>query len=173
MLGYLSEIEAMCLGSALDLKSRQAIPELVKALGLGFSVVARQLAEFGQDAAPAVLGVVTSAASAPEAVASGLFTLRLMIEGAGARPLPAGTREDIARAAEQWLTARPQSILTLAAAIDLAAALGDPDLRRVLERLASDRDAVASLGIGAGSIDQIQRRASDGLAGAAAPSGGR
>jgi hypothetical protein len=147
--------------------------ELVKALGLGFSVVARQLAEFGQDAAPAVLAVVTSAESAPEAVASGLFTLRLMIEGAGARPLSAGTRENIAQAAEQWLASRQQSILTLGAAIDLAAALDDPDLRRVLERLASDPNAAASLGIGSASIDWIRKRASDGLAGVAPPAVGR
>jgi hypothetical protein len=165
LLRHLSEIEATCLGSALDLKSPRAIPELVKALGLGFSIVPRQLAEFGEDAAPAVLAAVTSAESDREVVYPGLMALRFMVEGAGSRPLPAETRGRITRAAEQWLAARQQSILTLGAAIDLAAALGDPDLRRILESLASDPNAVASRGIDAGSIAWIRKHAADRLAG--------
>ncbi len=164
LLRHISEIEATCLGSALDLKSPKAIPELVKTLGLGFSMVPRQLAEFGEAAAPAVLAVVTPAEADREVVASGLLALRFMVEGAGQRPLSAGTRERIKRAAEQWLAARQQSILTLGAAIDLAAALGDPDLRRILESLASDANAVASRGID-GSIERIRKRAADRLAG--------
>ena len=166
LLRHLSEIEATCLGSALDLKSPRAIPELVKTLGLGFSIVPRQLAEFGEDAAPAVLAVVTFADSDREVVGTGLMALRFMVEGAGPRPLSAATRERIKQAAEQWLAARQQSILTLGAAIDLAAVLSDPDLRRILELLASDPNAVASRGIGAGSIEWIRKRAADRLAGA-------
>ena len=166
LLDHLSEIEATCLGSTLDLKSPRAIPELVKTLGLGFSIVPRQLAEFGEDAAPAVLAVVASADSDREAVYTGLMALRFMVEGAGQRPLSAGTREKIKQAAEQRLAARQQSILTLGAAIDLASVLGDPDLRRILESLASDPNAVMSRGIGAGSIEWIRKRAADRLAGA-------
>ena len=166
LLGHLAEIEATCLGSALDLKSPRVIPELVKTLGLGFSIVPQQLAEFGEDAAPAVLAAVTSADSDREVVGTGLMALRFMVEGAGPRPLSAGARERITQAAEQWLAARQQSILTLGAAIDLAAVLGDPDLRRILESLASDPNAVASRGIDAGSIHWIQKRAADRLAGA-------
>ena len=91
LLGHLSEIEATCLGSALDLKSPQAIPQLVKTLGLGFSLVPRQLAAFGEDAAPAVLAAVTTPApSNREAAYEGLMALRFMVEGAGTRPLSAG-----------------------------------------------------------------------------------
>jgi hypothetical protein len=165
LLRHLSEIEATCLGSALDLKSPQAIPELVKTLGLGFTFVPHQLAEFGEDAEPAVLAVVTSSESDREAVYTGLMALRFMIEGAGPRPLSPGARERIRQAAEQWLAARRQSILTLGAAIDLAAALDDPDLRRILQSLASDPNAVASRGISAGSIEGIRKRAADRLAG--------
>jgi hypothetical protein len=165
LLGHVSEIEAACLGSALDLKSPRAIPELVKTLGLGFTFVPHQLAEFGEDAAPAVLAAVTSAESDRELVATGLMALRFMVEGAGSRPLSAGTRERIRQAAERWLDARQQSILTLGAAIDLAAALGDPGFRRILESLASDPNAVASRGIDAGSIEWIRKRATDRLAG--------
>jgi hypothetical protein len=166
LLGHLSEIEATCLGTALDLKSPRAIPELVKTLGLGFSIVPRQLAEFGEDAAPAVLAVVASAESNREVIHEGLMALRFMVEGAVRRPVSAATRERIKQAAEQWLAARQQSILTLGAAIDLAAVLGDPDLRRILESLASDPNAVASRGIGAGSIEWIRKHATDRLAGA-------
>jgi hypothetical protein len=165
LLRHLSEIEATCLGSVLDLKSPQAIPELVKTLGLGFTFVPRQLAEFGEDAAPAVLAVVTAAESDRVVVFTGLMALRFMIEGAAPRPLSAGTRERIRQAAEQWLAARQQSILTLGAAIDLAAVLGDPGLRRILESLASDPNAVASRGIDARSIESIRKRAADRLAG--------
>ncbi len=165
LLRHLTEIEATCLGSALDLKSPRAIPELVKTLGLGFIFVPRQLAAFGEDAAPAVLAVVTSAESDRDGVETGLMALRFMVEGATERPLSAGTRERIRLAAQQWLTARPQSILTLAAAIDLAAVLGDPDVRRILESLASDPDAVRSRGIDGRSIEWIQKRAADRVAG--------
>jgi hypothetical protein len=51
-------------------------------------------------------------------------------------------------------------------AIDLAAVLGDPDLRPILESLASDPNAVASRGIGAGSVEWIRKHAADRLAGA-------
>jgi hypothetical protein len=88
-----------------------------------------------------------------------------MVEGARLRPLSAGARERIAQAAKQWLVAGKQSIVTLGAAIDLAAVLGDPDLRRILESLASDPNAVASRGIVAGSIEWIRKRATDRLAG--------
>ena len=165
LLRHLSEIEATCLGSTLDLKEPRAIPELVKTLGLGFSIVPRQLAEFGEEAAPAVLAAVTSAESDREVVYTGLMALRFMVEGAGPRPLSAGTRERIIRAAEQWLAARQQSILTLGAAIDLAAVLADPNLRRILESLAADPNAVASRGIDARSIEWIRKRAADRLAG--------
>ena len=93
------------------------------------------------------------------------MALRFMVESAGTRPLSAGVREKIAQAAGQWLAARQQSILTLGAAIDLAAVLGDTDLRRILESLASDPNAVASRGIAAGSIEWIRKRAADRLAG--------
>jgi len=114
---------------------------------------------------PAVLAVVTSAESDREAVGTGLMALRFMVESAGARPLSAGARERIKQAAELWLAARQQSILTLGPAIDLAAVLGDPDLRRILESLASDPNAVASRGIHVGSIELIRKRAADRLAG--------
>ena len=112
-----------------------------------------------------MLAVVTSADSDREVVGAGLVALRFMVEGVQARPLSPGTRERITQAAKQWLVAGKQSILTLGAAIDLAAVLGDPDLRRILESLASDPNAVASRGIDAGSIERIRKRAADRLAG--------
>ena len=119
---YLSEIEATCTGNALDLKSRRAIPYLVKALGSGFTMVVQQLAAFGEEAAPAVLDVVMSPQAYPYAIADGLWALRLMVERAPRDGLSAATRGRMREAAEYWV-ARPDSVATRRAAADLAAAL--------------------------------------------------
>jgi hypothetical protein len=119
---YLSEIESICTGNALDLKNRSAIPYLVKALGSGFTMVPQQLAAFGEDAAPAVLDVVMSAQSYRYAIADGLWALRLMVERAAPDVLSAATRGRMREAAEYWV-ARPDSVAMRRAAADLAAAL--------------------------------------------------
>lgn len=165
LLSHLAEIEATCVGGEVDLRNPQAIPGLAKALGLGFSVVGRSLAALGEDGAAAVLAVVMRVEPDTYAVAEGLVALRFMVEETATRPLSAATIDRIQRAAEHWLSARGQSILTLGAAIDLAAVLDRPEMRRTLESLASDREAVAARGIGAESIEMIRRRAAEGLAG--------
>jgi hypothetical protein len=165
LLAHLAEIEGTCVGSKVDLRNPMAMPGLAKALGLGFSVVARSLAAFGEDAAAAVLAVVMRAEPDTDVVGEGLTALRFMVEGTASRPLSAGTVERVQRAAAHWLSARRQSILTLGAAIDLAAVLDHPEVQRTLESLASDREAVAARGIGAESIETIRRRAAQRLAG--------
>ena len=116
---YLSEIEDICTGDALDLKNPRAIPHLVKALGSGFMMVVQQLAAFGEEAAPAILDVVMSAQSYPYAISDGLWALQLMVEGASPDALSAETRGRMRKAAEYWV-ARPESVATRSKAAALA-----------------------------------------------------
>jgi hypothetical protein len=149
-----------------ELKDPQAIPVLSKAI-YGWLPVMRALADFGQQAAPAVLDVVTSSGADKDEVNHGLITLRFMVEGAKTRPLSAGTIEQIRRAAEQRLSGK-QYFTTLWYATDLAAVLNDPGLRRTVESLASDRKEVISRGVDDPQlIEETQRRATDGLRGVA------
>jgi hypothetical protein len=148
------------------LKDPRAIPALAGALGMWSPAVDDALADFGEQAAPVVLGVVTSSSSRPSAVNSGLVTLRFMVEAAGTRPLSAGTLGEIRRAAEQRLTGRQQSVTTLWEAIDLAVVLNDPGLRRTVEALASDPVEVIATGVtDLQLIEQTRKRAADRLAG--------
>jgi hypothetical protein len=122
------------------------------------------LADFGEPAAQPVLDVVTSTDDA-SVVMDALTSLRLMAEGVGARPLATKTLRDIRRVAEQRLTGK-QSVTTLWKAIDLAVVLKDPDLRRTVESLASDANAVVARGISDPElIRQTQMLAADRLAG--------
>jgi hypothetical protein len=136
----------------------------MRALGSGFTMVPRRLGAFGDAAAPAVLAALGRPGLDAGAVDDALDALRFMVEGANASPLSTGTVESVRGVAERWLMERPQSILTLAAAIDLAIALGDPALRRIVEFLASDPTEVVARGITAAtSIAIVQKRAADRL----------
>jgi hypothetical protein len=152
-----------------QLEDPQAIPALAGALGSGSTLVSDALADFGEQAAPAVLGVVTSPESPYSVVDQGLITLRFMVEGAGTHPLSAGTREEIRRVAEHYLTTpeRPPSVgVTLRWAIDLAVVLKDPGLRRIVEALASDPNEVIARGVTDPQlIATTQKLAADRLAG--------
>jgi hypothetical protein len=165
LLTLLAEIEQACVAGAVsDLDDPSAIPGLTRALGSGFTMVSRRLGAFGDAAAPAVLAALGRPGLDAGAVDDALDALRFMVEGANASPLSTGTVESVRGVAERWLMERPQSILTLAAAIDLAIALGDPALRRIVEFLASDPTEVVARGITAGaSIEIVQKRAVDRL----------
>jgi hypothetical protein len=151
-----------------ELRDPEAIPALTAALGSA-SVVPHALAGFGEQAAPLVLAVVLSADSWYEAVNEALIALRFMVEMSSIRPLSPGTLSEVRRAAELRLTRPgdpPGTGTTLRWAIDLAVALDDPVLRRIVEVLATDWNAVVARGIeDAGLVDQTQKRAIDRLAG--------
>jgi len=152
------------------LKDPQAIPALVDTFSIGSSsTVVDALADFGEEAAPALLAGVMSPQSHYNAVNDGLMTLRMMVEDAGTHPLSAGTLGEIRRVAEHFLTApeRPPSIgTTLWSAIDLAAVLKHPGLRQIVGALASDPKEVIARGVtDPGDIARTQKWAADRLAG--------
>jgi hypothetical protein len=147
------------------LEDPHAIPALAGALETGLRT-ARALAAFGEPAASVVVDVVTTTEGGPAPpTMAGLVALRFMIERADVSPLSASTVEQIRRAAKQRLTGEQPEIV-LWAAIDLAVALDEPDLERIVQALATDRGAVIAKGITDPSlIDATQKRARDRLAG--------
>lgn len=149
-----------------ELRDPLAIPALTGALGTGSgSPVTTALVAFGEQSVPALLGVVRSPETSHYVVEGALVVLRFLVEGAGPHPLSAATLSAIRRAAKQRLTGT-QYFTTLWDAIDLAMALNDSGLRRIVQALASDRDSVRARGIDdAETIADTQRRAAERLAG--------
>lgn len=151
------------------LRDPRAIPALAGALGTGMMVI-NALVAFGEQAVPAVLAVTASPDSEWSAVGGGLWTLKLMVEGAAARPLSQPTLQQVRRVARQRLTGQ-QFVAILYHAIELAAVLGDADLRQVVERLEGDPSEAVARGIAdSDDIEQLQRRAAAALARWGAPS---
>jgi hypothetical protein len=153
--------------TVVALRDPAAIPALTGALGSGV-MVAKALAEFGEEAAPAVLAVVNSSeASRHDEIDGALLTLRFMAEAAAQRPLSIGTLGRMRQAAERRLTnGKDLNITTLWWALDLAIVLKDAGLRQKVERLATDWNAVEATGIQDVELaQQTQKRAADRPAG--------
>ncbi len=147
-----------------ELRDPQAIPALAGALGTG-SPPTRALVDFGEKAVPALLAAVRSPETTHYVVDDALLALRFMVEGAGPRPLSVGSVKEIRDVAKQRLTGK-QYFTTLWEAIDLALTLKDPELRGIVESLASDRKAVVARGIDDPDlIQETQRLAAERLAG--------
>ncbi|HJQ52625.1 MAG TPA: hypothetical protein VJ825_02170 [Gemmatimonadaceae bacterium] len=147
-----------------SLRDPAAIHALAGSLGSSPPAISA-LAEFGEAAAPAVLDVLETTTNVSVAH-DALLALRFMVEGVGGSALSQATRERIARAATSRLTGPQQSITTVWRAIDLAVALRDPALMRIVQSLASDRSAVVKLrDASADLIEQTQRIAVDRLRG--------
>lgn len=127
-----------------QLNDPSTIPVLVQALGHGGLV--GYLADYGEQAASAVLDLVTDPDSHHYPVGDGLRVLRMMVEGRADHPLSAQTMSRIHDAAEQLLSG-PQYFTTVWWAIDLAAVLDDASLKQKLESIATNDAEVNALGI--------------------------
>ena len=149
--------------AVIELQDPRAIPALAGALTTGGGV-ARALARFGEEAAPAVLDIVMTPESFTRAVNTGLLTLRLMAETAR-RPLSDEVLDGMRRAAGQRLSGQ-QSVTTLWWAMDLAVLLDDEDLKRTVEQLATNPNEVVIRGVEDPSlVERTMQKAADGLAG--------
>jgi hypothetical protein len=141
----------------------RAIPALAGALGSSPQAI-HALPEFGELAAPAVLQVLGTTASG-SVEDDAMTTLRFMAEGVGG-PLTALTRDHMQQVARKRLTTPQNSIVAVWKAIDLAVALDDPELRRIVQSLASNRNAVIALrDTDAEMSTRTQRIAAERLAG--------
>jgi hypothetical protein len=166
--GEIGEYENMeLIGGLAQLVAAFRDPRAIDALAgaMGESPPARDaLAEFGERAVPAVLRVL-EATTVGSVGAGALNCLRFMVQGVGGQPLTDVTRERIRQITKERLTTRQKSFRTVWGGIDLAVALEDPELRRIVQSLASDRDAVRALGVRDTDIEDTQRRAIERLAG--------
>ena len=145
------------------LKDPDSIPALANALGT--ASVVPYLADMGEQAAPAVLEVVTDPASHHYLVDDGLRVLRLMVENQTTQSLSAATITRMRDAAEQRLTGS-QYFTTVWYAIDLAAVLDDPELEQKLELISDYSAEVIAFGIdNPRHIELTQQRAAARLAG--------
>ena len=148
------------------LRDPDTIPALI--IGINDPISREALAEFGEDAVPALLDAVMSGDSPARRVTGSLVALRFMVEEAAARPLSAETRARIRRAAEHHLTAgTDRSGVTLRRASDLAFALDDPGLWRIVETLATDPDAIGAWGVAPEFVERARQHLLDRLAGVA------
>jgi len=162
---YDPEFQVKVARTLARLKDPRTIPVLAGALGTG-GVVTDALADFGERAVPDVRRVVVSPESDTWLVNDGLEALRFMVEAGN---ISAKARKEIRSAAKMRLLSNKQNVTTLWWAIDLGAALNDPELKQIIRSPASDRKAIVARGlIDPYEIDKTQRRALDRLAGVAA-----
>ncbi len=151
--------------AVVELKDSRAIQGLVAALGTG-AIVTNALADFGEAAAPAVIAVVTSNESVPDAVDHALITLRFMVEGSRDRPLAPATLASINRAAKQRLTGRQPFVTAIWRAIDLAMVLQDPGLSAIVKSIADSPLEIYGRGVDDPElVERTQKLAADRLAG--------
>ena len=126
------------VAAVMELRDVRAIPFLVETLIGGG---ANALADFGAPAFPAVLAAVSDPGGHPHRVGNGLTVLRFMVEDGS---LDARQVEQVREVARERLIG-PQDPFIVADAVRLALALGDPELRRTVERIATDRAAAEAL----------------------------
>ena len=119
--------------TAESFRDPRAIPLMVEGLKYGGGMDA--LADLGAAALPAVLAAVSDPGGHSYRVANGLTALRFMVEDGSLNGRQVERVRDIAR---ERLSG-PQDPFIVADAVRLALALGDPELRRTIERIAHDR----------------------------------
>jgi hypothetical protein len=147
-----------------ELQDPAAIPVLAEAVDGSFPVI-RALARFGERAVPAVVAVATAKHQHYTVVDHALLTLRFMVENATSQPLSEQAREAVRQVARARLT-EPGYFTTLWQAIDLAAALDDPELMGIVVALAQDPAAVRAKGVtDQDLVERTRQRARDRLAG--------
>lgn len=145
-----------------DLRDPRSIPALVGTLGHGARVV-DALASFGDAAVPLVVRAIRSPGAGLSQVTDGLIVLRQIAGGDSVPPMKAEARHLASAVARERLSGK-QAPSTILVAIDLALALEDEELRRIVQALASDPGEIVQRGItDPGLIERIQLHAAAGL----------
>ena len=120
------------LNAVWDLRHPDAIPALIEGLDMGGE---NHLADFGALAFPAVIAAVADPDEHPSRVRNGLAALRFML-GDG---VLSAEQIERTRAVVRERLSGPQQFSVAKSAARLALALGDPELRAAVERIADDR----------------------------------
>ena len=122
------------------LRDVRAIPFLTVALGIG-PMAPNALADLGSAAFPAVMATVEDPEGHPGHIAGGLLALRFMVEDGSLSPPQLERVREIAR---ERLSGT-QDYMVVRGGVRLAVVLGDPELRRTVERIAADRASAETL----------------------------
>ena len=122
------------------LRDPRAIPFMIVALGTG-AAMPNALADLAPAAFPAVLEVVENPEGYFGQVSGGLTALRFMVEDGSLNERQLERVREIAR---ERLSGT-QDYIVASTAVRLAVVLGDPQLRRIVETLATDRTAAEAL----------------------------
>ena len=128
------------LHAVAQLREPQAVPFLIEALVYG-SNAANALADLAPGSFPAVVEAVSNSGSHPHRVGEGLTALRFMVEDGSLH----GGQVALVREAVRERLSGTQGNSVVKAAVRLALTLGDPELRGIVETLATDRGAVELL----------------------------
>ena len=128
------------MDAVAGLRDPRAIPFLLHVLPSG-NGASNALADLGRVAFPAVLETVANPVEHPHRVKGGVTTLRFMLEDGSLGARDAALVREVVhdRLSEQ------QDDWVVRNAMHLAFELGDPELRRIVERLATDRAAAEAL----------------------------
>ena len=122
------------------LRDPRAIPFLIATSGTG-QWAANALADLGAAAFPAVLAAASDAGEYSLRVAGGVTALRFMVEDGS---LDTRQLERVRAVARNRLSGT-QDYMVARDAVRLAVVIGDPELRRTVERIAADRAAAETL----------------------------
>lgn len=128
------------MDAVAGLRDPRAIPFLVEVLNHG-AFAANALADLGAAAFPAVLAAASDPGGYSYRVANGLTAVRFMVEDGSLNGRQLEQVREVARSRLSGTGHR--SVVT--AAVGLAVVLGDPELRRIVERIATDRAAAGAL----------------------------
>ena len=128
------------LDAVAGLRDPRAIPLLVEVLVYGAGA-ANALADLAPGSFPAVLEAVSNHGDLSRRVSMGLTALRFMLEDSA---LTAGQVERVRPAVRERLSGSQDSGV-VRAAVRLALALGDPELRVTVEWIADDRAVAGAL----------------------------
>ena len=118
----------------------RAIPFMIEALGTGTGTP-NALADLGAAVFPAVLAAVRDPEGFPLDIRGGMMALRFMVEDGS---LSGRQLEQVREVARERLSGT-QDFVIVQTAVRLALALGDPELRRIVERIAHDREVAEAL----------------------------
>jgi hypothetical protein len=149
-----------------DLRDVRAIPALSRVAYVGYSQhVVRGLASFGEQALLAIVAVIEDPSVNGDVVANSMEVLSLVVTEAGPSGLSQDARNKTIAVARRGLSDR--HLLTVLSAVDLAAALNEPELVRVVtrfSRFSEGRNELRGRGLGDAEIEMIRKDAALALA---------
>lgn len=162
------ELMARLTEAVIVLKDPKSIPVLISVLGNGSTATPIALAEFGELAIPGLITVIAQPEGPSHQVHAALLSLRCMIEN-DKLVISSASIAAIKDVLSSRLATRQEFVTNLWRDIDLAIALGDPELTRIVELIASDQEALIERGVNAPDlIHKTQALARDRLNGAVA-----